>query len=68
MLKTELIKKENDNYYCKVEVSSTEREIAVELSSLLEALTQKGFHQAINVALEAYTDYLKVHKGELSND
>lgn len=66
MLKAEIIKNENDtdNYYCKVEVSATEREVAIELSSLLEAITEKGLHKSISVAMEAYTDYLKARKGE----
>ena len=59
MLKVEITKKDNDNNYCKVEVSATEREIAIELTSLLEAITEKGHFNSINVALEAYNDWLK---------
>jgi hypothetical protein len=59
MLKVETIRKDTDNHYCKVEVSATEREIAIELTSLLEAITEKGYFNSINVALEAYNDWLK---------
>jgi hypothetical protein len=64
MLKAEIIKHEDDTSYCSVEVSATERGIAIELSSLLEAITEKGYCQSIHVALEVYTDYLKGCKGE----
>lgn len=59
MLKVETIKKDNDNYNCKVEVSATEKEIAIELTSLLEVLTEKGHFNSIDVALEAYNEWLK---------
>jgi hypothetical protein len=59
MLKVETIRKDTDNHYCKVEVSATEREIAIELTSLLETITEKGHFNSINVALEAYNDWLK---------
>jgi hypothetical protein len=57
MLKVETIRKDTDNHYCKVEVSATEREIAIELTSLLETITEKGHFKSINVALEAYNDW-----------
>lgn len=64
MIKVETTKKDNDNHYCKVEVSATEREIAIELASLLEAITEKGHFNSINVALEAYNDWLKTLNNE----
>lgn len=64
MLKVEITKKDNDNNYCKVEVSATERETAIELTALLEAITEKGHYLAINVALEEYENWLKERKGE----
>ena len=64
MIKAEITKHEDDTSYCSVEVSATERGIAIELSSLLEAITERGYYQSINVALEVYTDYLKTRKSE----
>lgn len=64
MIKVEIIKKENDNYYSKVEVSATEREIAIELTTLLEAITEKGHCHSINVAFEAYQGWLETLKKE----
>lgn len=68
MLKVETIKKENDNHYCKVEVSAAEREIAVELTSLLEAITEKGHCYSISVAFEAYQDWLEAVKKAKENE
>lgn len=64
MLKVETTKKDNDNHYCKVEVSATERELAIELTSLLKAITEKGHCNSISVAFEAYEDWLKTLKKE----
>jgi len=68
MIKVETIKKDNDNHYCKVEVSATPREIAIELTSLLETITEKGNAFAVNVALSAYQEYLEAKKNKESKD
>jgi hypothetical protein len=68
MLKVETIRKDTDNHYCKVEVSATPREIAIELTSLLETITEKGNVFAINVALSAYQEYLEAKKKKESED
>jgi hypothetical protein len=67
MLKVETIRKDTDNHYCEVEVSATSREVAIELTSLLETITEKGDVFAINVALSAYEEYLK-QKNKESKD
>lgn len=69
MIKSELIKEENYNYHCKVEVSATAREIAIELTTLLEAITEKeGNAFAISVALSAYQEYLEAKKNKESKE
>ena len=68
MLKVETIMKDTDNHYCQVEVSATPREIAIELTSLLETITEKGDVFAINVALSAYQEYLEAKKNKEHND
>lgn len=62
MLKVEVTEMENDKLSCKVLISASAKRTATEVEALLEAITEAGLYESIDVALDGYAKHLKAHK------